>query len=559
MLGRGARVGAGCPAVAAAGQPVTIPFPRLAMYSPASDTQPAAARAAYDYIVLQSADADHIAELRAANPDILVFTWGNARNLFYSTTSYDHPYNVELRSASTDWMLTKVGSTLKTAITDTSGTTIATVQDGSGTLFAVGDMVLIGGTLASPFTGDSPTNRTTELAIVAASSANTVTLTRGQFWPKKTHPADTRIATVEDVWGQHPEMNLWPTCPTVNVGYGPETWFDFNVRRAHTALHAADGIGQTYDGIHIDCFGGPGLGAMPSFDPTRTNTNYTNQSAYIAACSSEQRQFASDLRAAIGEDAIVVPNGNLTTPDLNGQLFETFPTTGTSLSLWNYVVPGPWYSEYGAVWGAPYLDWLDRCPLAAGLDPYDLRHIDELPAHALRPLLGAPGRRLLLLPDLLNRVGRQRPVLVRRVRRLRRLADPGDIAPGTRLSRPADRCRLLGRLQRVAPRLHRRHRAREPRHRRPYRQPGRHLPQDQGHPGAHRQRRQPRHGGHPAAAGRHRAARATTGSDTTPPSVSITSPANGSVVSGLVNIAALASDNVGVTRVEFRVDGTLAR
>jgi hypothetical protein len=46
--------------------------------------------------------------------------------------------------------------------------------------------------------------------------------------------------------------------------------------------------------------------------------------------------------------------------------------------------------------------------------------------------------------------------------------------------------------------------------------------------------------------------------DTTPPTASITSPAAGSTVSGTVNVAASASDNVGVTKVEFYVDGTLA-
>jgi len=46
-------------------------------------------------------------------------------------------------------------------------------------------------------------------------------------------------------------------------------------------------------------------------------------------------------------------------------------------------------------------------------------------------------------------------------------------------------------------------------------------------------------------------------SDTTPPSISITSPANGATVSGTVSVTASASDNVGVTSVEFYVDGAL--
>jgi subtilisin family serine protease len=45
--------------------------------------------------------------------------------------------------------------------------------------------------------------------------------------------------------------------------------------------------------------------------------------------------------------------------------------------------------------------------------------------------------------------------------------------------------------------------------------------------------------------------------DTTPPSTSISSPANGATVSGTVTVAAGANDDVGVTRVEFFVDGAL--
>ena len=48
-----------------------------------------------------------------------------------------------------------------------------------------------------------------------------------------------------------------------------------------------------------------------------------------------------------------------------------------------------------------------------------------------------------------------------------------------------------------------------------------------------------------------------TPADTTKPSVSITAPGAGASVTGPVALAASASDNVGVSRVEFRVDGTL--
>lgn len=48
-----------------------------------------------------------------------------------------------------------------------------------------------------------------------------------------------------------------------------------------------------------------------------------------------------------------------------------------------------------------------------------------------------------------------------------------------------------------------------------------------------------------------------TASDTTAPSTSLTAPASGSTVSGTLTVTATASDNVGVTRVEFWADGAL--
>jgi hypothetical protein len=47
------------------------------------------------------------------------------------------------------------------------------------------------------------------------------------------------------------------------------------------------------------------------------------------------------------------------------------------------------------------------------------------------------------------------------------------------------------------------------------------------------------------------------GGDTTPPTVSITAPAGGATVVGTVSVTATASDNIGVTKVEFLVDGVL--
>ena len=49
---------------------------------------------------------------------------------------------------------------------------------------------------------------------------------------------------------------------------------------------------------------------------------------------------------------------------------------------------------------------------------------------------------------------------------------------------------------------------------------------------------------------------ATAPPDTTAPTVSVTAPAAGSTLSGTVSVTAAASDNVGVTGVQFKVDGT---
>jgi hypothetical protein len=45
--------------------------------------------------------------------------------------------------------------------------------------------------------------------------------------------------------------------------------------------------------------------------------------------------------------------------------------------------------------------------------------------------------------------------------------------------------------------------------------------------------------------------------DTTPPTTSITSPANNATVSGTITVTASASDNVGVVKVEFYIDSVL--
>jgi len=60
----------------------------------------------------------------------------------------------------------------------------------------------------------------------------------------------------------------------------------------------------------------------------------------------------------------------------------------------------------------------------------------------------------------------------------------------------------------------------------------------------------------PAASGDLTFTTASSGGDTTPPSVSIASPVNGTTVSGTITVTANATDNVSVASVQFQLDGT---
>jgi hypothetical protein len=53
------------------------------------------------------------------------------------------------------------------------------------------------------------------------------------------------------------------------------------------------------------------------------------------------------------------------------------------------------------------------------------------------------------------------------------------------------------------------------------------------------------------------AAAGSTVTDTTPPAVSITNPASGATVSGIIQVQGTATDNVGVTAIQFFADGTV--
>jgi hypothetical protein len=330
----------------ATGQPITVPFPRTAIWWANTTTQSAVDRANCDLTALSRYEPEHIAELRAANPDIIVLGSTSASAIAYDLTSYNHPYDVELRSASTDWMLTQVGSTLAASIT--SSATTASVAD--GTRFRAGDVALLGGwnAIGAPV-------ETAEVVRVTSVSGNTLTLARGEFWPRSAHTSGARIAPVVSLWPGSICFDLTANCHKADVGYGAETWTDWNVRRGHTILDSAD-----WDGLYIDCLYaemGWSIGAdvyhTRSIDPNRSNVPVTdNYAAFNAAWYAGGLAYGNLMRTVVG-DKLIVANDNLKNYAINGTVFENFPTATMPLATWNYVFAGPWYNSVSA----PYPDW----------------------------------------------------------------------------------------------------------------------------------------------------------------------------------------------------------
>jgi hypothetical protein len=322
----------------------TVPpgFPRIAVWWPASDTQSLALRARCDWTALPNHDGDHIAELRAANPSIFILGTTNARELYCDLTDYDAAFNVEVRSASTDWMLTQLGSTLAADV-DATATTIPLADTSR---FRAGEMVLAGD----------------ELLHVESVGAFSLTVARrGPVNPPSSHPAGTRIAPVVSSWSGSITMDLSTDCPRRDVGYGPETWAEWNLRRARGIMGSAD-----WDGLLIDCLeGNPrwivALGFARSFDPHRTNTPVADDYVeFNAAWNEGATVYGDSLRAAF-PDGVLVGNGNLRNYAHNGTVFEAFPRAGMSQDYWDMIFTGvcvnPWasYPEWCTAAASPNL------------------------------------------------------------------------------------------------------------------------------------------------------------------------------------------------------------
>lgn len=326
-------------------------FPRLALYMPPT-THSAALKARYDTVIfmLTETDATEIATMRSANPDItiLVYNVANAVNIL-PTAGASHYLNVELRSVSADWFVTRVGSTLASSLDATS--TSITVAD--GTKFTTGDVVVIGGTPASPFCADSPTNRTAEVAVVTNVSGNTLTVrtraaTGYEVWPSKAHDSGTYIAPIASRWVNTVQMNQVDSgtfaCPSVDVGSGSETFNSWNARRSKTYLDSLD-----FDGVFLDTFDWQ-TAKIAGVDVNRDGTTDYNSSTLITALNAGLTAQASATRTQLGAEAVIVSNGSYYASSLNGQMFEGWPGVAWDLATWNAYYGGlgspPQYGSY---------------------------------------------------------------------------------------------------------------------------------------------------------------------------------------------------------------------
>ena len=336
------------------GQPLTLPYPRLAMWNPDPSRQPLSELARYDYVVLCQDNFGFAPQLKALSPDIMLLPYTNACELHYKLDAAASSHeNDALRQIPTEWLLTQVGASLTQDATATDSTLhVSRVNVMSGgkvqQLFVAGDLVVIGD----------------ELVYVQSVDAGTCTLSvrRGCIKPAAPHAANARVAATITVNPHCVVLNLSTLCPkaTVDAAVGPETWGQYNARITSSLLED-----PVWDGVYIDrsdpdpsSLLGPdsahylGGALARTIDPDRSNTIVTDYSGFDSAWDAGIRSYESQLRAAVGDSRLIIVNTGMPNYDLlNGNNFEGFPGAGWRLTTWSQMVFGPRP-------GGSYSDWM---------------------------------------------------------------------------------------------------------------------------------------------------------------------------------------------------------
>ena len=510
-------------------------YPRLGLVWPYS-SESDASLARYDYVVLGGAEKARIPRIKALHPDEILLTTDNGCEVSLGA----------IKGLPAGWLLTQVGSVLTAAVDATTKTLPVSATTASGkTLYGVGDLVVI----------------ENEVARVEALTATSLTVQRGAYRPATSHPAGARVAATITYWSGTVVMDMSTYCPrvTVDTAVGPETWAEYHGRTSAARVSDA-----AWDGIYIDRIDGDESWLVTStfthtagrtIDPNRSNRVVTDgYAAFDAAWNAGLRVYEQKVRSLIGPSKIILGNGAWPNYDLlNGTLFEGFPDAegGIMAIGWRDAMFTPDVS-WGVTGKGSYTQWA-----SAALQPNLTSAVTYQADHG-----GADGK----TPDYRNlRFALTTALMgdgysVYQLHGTDRWAinwfdeyDGGGLGTGY-LGQPTGAAYPVGAAWR-----------------RDY-SGGAALVNPSSRPVTVRLGRTYRkiHGTQAPAVNDGSLVSAvtilakdgivllsTSGIDASSPSMALASPLDGSVVSGLLNIAVLAADDVGVSKVEFRVDGTL--
>jgi putative cell wall-binding protein len=334
------------------GEPLALPFPRLALWWPDPSTQPLADLARYDMLALGDRHSPRIPGLRTLNPDIILLDSTNACELAYDPAAGPNaPINERLAAVPAEWLLTQVGSRLAAPVSAT-GTALrvaavdAVVNGKTIRLFVPGESIVIDGEVAH-ITKVDPVSRT-------------LTIVRGRLRPSTAHSSGTRVASLITSWFGTVVLDLSESCPSALAAdsQAPETWAQYNARTGARSALAAD-----WDGLLVDRSDGDESWLISrwstarTIDPSRTNAANPDYAAFDRSWNAGLRAYETLLRGLLGPDALLL--GNLAYPNLdllNGNTFEGFPaeTTGPPATDWRKMTLGPALGRSG------YLDWSAR-------------------------------------------------------------------------------------------------------------------------------------------------------------------------------------------------------
>jgi len=328
-------------------------LPNLISWLPDPHTAATASIAKFDAIILPFDHSDHIASIRALNPDIGVLTYENAANKYYNYQEGPDGDNAAFVKCSMQWVFTQAGSTL--ASTCASGDASLSVTAVDADKFVVGDLIVCDEELMRVTGKSDGTPGTLNVTRAVAASGT---------WHSATgHTSGVRIAAA-GIYGSNSTkilMNITSGCPTVDLGggYGAEDYATYYARVSNQDLSYG---GETWDGSMIDVANGElALGSNRTYDPNNSNSAAAS-ATWNAMWTDGIADYTGQFRALTGDDVILTGNNAETNYSLlNGNYWEGFPSSDGS---WDQV-----WTWYNMIMGyqpeGNYLEWMANCATGA--------------------------------------------------------------------------------------------------------------------------------------------------------------------------------------------------